>query len=74
MLIYLMKGSLPWQGQVSKAPKTKQARYAGPLEAPGCGTEDEIMHLKIETSIQELVYLVAALSTGFNSSRAPKPF
>jgi len=42
VLIYLVKGCLPWQGLLSKTPKTKQERY------------DEIMQLKIDTSLKDL--------------------
>jgi len=42
VLIYLVKGCLPWQGLPSKTPKTKQERY------------DEIMQQKIDTSLQDL--------------------
>eukprot|EP00435_Cladocopium_sp_Y103_P024112 s4048_g5.t2 len=40
VLIYLVKGCLPWQGLPSKTPKTKQERY------------DEIMQQKINTSLK----------------------
>jgi len=42
VLIYLVKGCLPWQGLPSKTPKTKQERY------------DEIMQQKINTSLKDL--------------------
>ncbi|CAK9054165.1 Casein kinase I [Durusdinium trenchii] len=53
VLIYLVKGCLPWQGLLSKTPKTKQERY------------DEIMQLKIDTSLKVRVTLRIASGRGW---------